>query len=188
VTPSRLAHVFNDSLRRNLATARSAPSFCNAPTVAGGSWSSAWDIFGIQIEYPKYAYIGIFYFSNLAQQQAQPSMNNVDVSKLSYVELVELRKQLESEIAAKRSEELKVLADGYIKKIEAAGFTAAEGLDALKPYVMQRASNSPKEPSTAPVLYRDPANPDNTWSGRGRPARWLADYETQGRKREEFRV
>ena len=36
VTPSRLAHVFNDSLRRSLATARSAPSFCKALAVAGG--------------------------------------------------------------------------------------------------------------------------------------------------------
>jgi DNA-binding protein H-NS len=33
-------------------------------------------------------------------------------------------------------------------------------------------------------------NPDTgeTWSGRGRPAKWIADHEAKGRKREEFAV
>jgi len=115
-------------------------------------------------------------------------MNNIDVSKLSYVELMQLSKQLDSEIAAKRSEELKVLADGYIKKIEAAGFTATEGVAALQPYVVLRPSAKSMQRTAAPVLYRDPENPENTWSGRGRPARWLASYEAQGRKREEFKA
>ncbi|WP_423594698.1 H-NS family nucleoid-associated regulatory protein [Roseateles sp. MS654] len=45
-----------------------------------------------------------------------------------------------------------------------------------------------KSTGAAPVMYRDPANPENTWSGRGRAAQWLADYEAQGRKRDEFKV
>lgn len=39
-----------------------------------------------------------------------------DVSKLSYVELLALKSQLEERIDAKRSEEIKVLADGHIRK------------------------------------------------------------------------
>lgn len=38
------------------------------------------------------------------------------------------------------------------------------------------------------VKYRDPNNAANVWSGRGRPARWVADYEKAGRKKEEFLV
>lgn len=38
------------------------------------------------------------------------------------------------------------------------------------------------------VKFRDPANPQNTWSGRGRQARWLAAFLKQGRKIEEFTV
>ncbi len=38
------------------------------------------------------------------------------------------------------------------------------------------------------VKYRDPSNAENTWSGRGRPARWLAALERQGKRREDFRV
>ena len=37
------------------------------------------------------------------------------------------------------------------------------------------------------VKYRDPST-GNSWSGRGRPARWITEYEAAGRKREEFAV
>lgn len=115
----------------------------------------------------------------------------VDVSKLSYAELLALSKSLDEQIHSKRSEELKVLVDGFAKKLEAAGFSVDEGVEALRPYL--RAKPATRSPagggaSTARVLYRDPAHPENTWSGRGRAARWLADYEAQGRRREEFLV
>jgi DNA-binding protein H-NS len=40
--------------------------------------------------------------------------------------------------------------------------------------------------ASPPVKYRGPNG--ETWSGRGRPARWLAALEAQGRRREEFAV
>jgi len=109
-------------------------------------------------------------------------MSNVDVTKLSYAQLIDLSKQLELQIAEKRSEELKVLVDGFAKKLEAAGFTVAEGAEALKPYLLVANRGS----KTAPVRYRNPANPADTWSGRGRAPKWLADLEARGRSREEF--
>ena len=43
--------------------------------------------------------------------------------------------------------------------------------------------------TTAWLRFRDPANPGNTWSGRGRAPKWLTDLEAQGRSREdEFRA
>ena len=41
-----------------------------------------------------------------------------------------------------------------------------------------------------PVRYRDPANAANTWSGRGKPAKWITDAIGQGRAKsiEDFRV
>ena len=36
--------------------------------------------------------------------------------------------------------------------------------------------------------YRDPANPSQTWAGRGQPPRWLTAYEAAGRKRDEFLI
>ncbi|UDF36880.1 UNVERIFIED_ORG: H-NS histone family protein [Shinella sp. XGS7] len=117
------------------------------------------------------------------------NMAEVDVAKMSYAELVALRAKLEREIEGKREEELKTLADGYAKKLQAAGFSVEEGIKALLPYTeAKRRGSVGTSTSTARVLYRDPANPENTWSGRGQPARWLAQYVAAGRQREEFRV
>ncbi len=38
------------------------------------------------------------------------------------------------------------------------------------------------------VMYQDPANPENTWVGRGRVCRWLQSYLDQGRTKEEFLI
>ena len=36
--------------------------------------------------------------------------------------------------------------------------------------------------------YRNPANNEETWAGRGKPPRWLANYLDQGRTIEEFLI
>lgn len=42
--------------------------------------------------------------------------------------------------------------------------------------------------SKVAVKYRDPANPDKAWSGRGVKPRWLTSYIDQGRSIEDFLV
>lgn len=115
-------------------------------------------------------------------------MTSHDVSKLCCSELLDLRKALDPKIAAKRADELTVRADGYVKKMEAAGFSIVEAIQALQPYPGNKSTGKKLGPSTAAVLYRDPSDPSNTWSGRGRAAQWLSTYEVQGRSRDEFRV
>lgn len=115
-------------------------------------------------------------------------MSNFDVSKLSYAELLQLSKELELQIGEKRDEELKVLVDGFAKKVQASGFTVDEAMVALQPYTAATRRESNQAGSSAPVLYRDPSNPENTWSGRGRAAKWISDYEAAGRSRNEFKV
>ena len=84
--------------------------------------------------------------------------------------------------------QLKVLVDGFAKKVQASGFTVDEALVALQPYTAATRRKSNQAGSSAPVLYRDPSNPENTWSGRGRAAKWISDYEAAGRSRDEFKV
>lgn len=40
----------------------------------------------------------------------------------------------------------------------------------------------------APIRFRDTANPENTWSGRGRAPKWLQAYIDAGRQIDEFKV
>ena len=54
-----------------------------------------------------------------------------------------------------------------------------------------RAGNGKSHPlkgRTVAPKYRDPANPNQTWAGRGQAPRWLAAYENQGRKRDDFLI
>lgn len=39
---------------------------------------------------------------------------------------------------------------------------------------------------TIPIKYKDPANENNVWSGRGKTPCWLADYLKNGNKKEDF--
>lgn len=41
--------------------------------------------------------------------------------------------------------------------------------------------------SGSPAKYRNPETGE-TWSGRGRPARWITELEAKGRKRDEFAI
>jgi DNA-binding protein H-NS len=46
-----------------------------------------------------------------------------------------------------------------------------------------------KGSGSVPVKYRDPKNPSNTWTGRGRMARWLVAATKGGKaKKEDFLI
>lgn len=114
---------------------------------------------------------------------------NVDVSKLSYNDLCKLIEEAQSARNAKKDEEIKVLADGFIKKCQAAGFTVEEAIAACRPYLPPepvRRGAGPRRPSKGPAKYVDPANPLNTYGGKGKRPAWLANYLAEGRQLEEF--
>lgn len=47
---------------------------------------------------------------------------------------------------------------------------------------------SPEKAPKGPARYRDPANPFNTWAGKGKHPAWLRDYLDQGHKLAEFEI
>jgi DNA-binding protein H-NS len=57
---------------------------------------------------------------------------------LSLTALQALLAKTNAAIEDRRVEELKVLADGYAKKLQMNGFSIREGMDALKPYLPAR--------------------------------------------------
>jgi DNA-binding protein H-NS len=64
--------------------------------------------------------------------------NNNTELKLDGLALSDLQRLLadtDAAIAERRIEELKVLADGYARKLAMNGFSIREGMDALKPYL-----------------------------------------------------
>lgn len=105
-----------------------------------------------------------------------------DISKLSYSELKKLLDDAQEAIDNKKEEELKVLADGYAKKLTAAGFEITEGIDALQAYLPVARARAPrgtapargKKAYVAGTVYGNPGGPE-TWVGgtKGQLPKWL---------------
>ena len=72
-------------------------------------------------------------------------------------------------------------AEGYT--IDELFGTAAQGRIA-KPARAPRKTAGTK----VPPKYRNTANPEQTWTGRGKQPRWLAEEVAKGRKPEEFLI
>lgn len=57
-------------------------------------------------------------------------------------------------------------------------------LDDLKP----EKPKTERKKRDLPIRYRDPENPENTWTGVGKPKRWLQEKLDQGRALDEFAI
>src|SRR5262249_33492269 len=62
------------------------------------------------------------------------------------------------------------------------------GIDPVSLFGSTRAVRGPSKRGDVTAKYRDPADPSNTWSGRGRMATWLQHYVAAGRSKDEFLV
>lgn len=69
---------------------------------------------------------------------------------------------------------------------EAEGYTIAELFGTAAP--AKNGASPGRKLGKVPPKYRNPANPDETWSGRGKLPRWLAALIAKGRKPEDFLI
>ncbi len=114
-----------------------------------------------------------------------------DISNLSFTELKKRIALIQEQLGAaqdalknKRGEELKVLADGYAKKLEADGFKISEGIEAMSEYLPAGKKRPPRgskpqaasKPYVVGTVYQNPEGKE-TWTGgtKGQLPRWLKD-------------
>lgn len=122
---------------------------------------------------------------------------SIDLSGLSAKELSALIRdaQKRKTVVAKRQPIEKVRAQ-LTKVAKAAGYTleeifgtpsaaAPKGKRGPKP--AKAAKTGRKLPKVEPK-YRNPANAEETWTGRGKQPRWLAELTSQGKKVEDFLI
>lgn len=110
----------------------------------------------------------------------------LDYENMSRRELMALRADLDKAIASVGDRERR----NALRAAEAAakehGFTLAE----LLPLVEQRGRGRGRggsKPTGAP-RYRNPDNPEQTWSGRGRRPHWVHEAEAAGRSLDDLRI
>lgn len=122
---------------------------------------------------------------------------SIDLSGLSAKELGALIKNAKKQqtIVAKRPAISKVRAQ-LTKLAKAQGYSVEELFGGAAPAARGRAAGKATKALAKAVRklgkvapkYRNPANPKETWTGRGKQPRWLAAHTAKGKKVEEFLI
>lgn len=104
----------------------------------------------------------------------------MELNGLSFDELKKLQKDVERAIASFEARRIAAARAELEARAKELGVTLKEVLDA---------SGAGPKRVPAPVKYRNPNNPEETWSGRGRKPRWLTVALTSvGANLEDFAV
>ncbi len=85
-----------------------------------------------------------------------------DLEKMTYAELTEMEAKIERIKLVKQNSERTAVRKQLMDMAKEHGFDIRELMDGRK-----------KGKGTVAAKYRDPKNPENTWTGRGRMPRWM---------------
>ena len=105
-----------------------------------------------------------------------------DISNLSVEELKKLQVEAEALIASKKDQEVEDAYNQILAIAENVGLSIDQILElgATKRKKTTRKSVEPR--------YRSKANPNDTWTGRGKQPRWLVAELEKGAKLESFLI
>ena len=124
---------------------------------------------------------------------------SIDITRLSAKELDALINEAKKrKNTLSRRKPIGVVRQKLTQLAKAEGYTIAElfgGVPVTKssakpagvPSSARKTTKGYKLGKVAPK-YRNPANAEETWAGRGKPPRWLATYLDQGRQIDEFLI
>lgn len=103
----------------------------------------------------------------------------IDLSTISIPELRELVGKIEAEIGKRVDEERAALRAEFESRAQASGFTLSEILSSPAEK-KGRGAGKVKVSGTVPPKYRNPSNPTETWTGRGRSPAWVKAHADGG--------
>lgn len=110
------------------------------------------------------------------EPKGEPAPQERPIETLTFDALLDLKMRVDAEVSLRSADELEALKQ---RLLLVASSTGVEVEDLLKP---------PKKKREFTVRYRDPENPENTWTGMGKPKKWLQEKLDAGHSMEEFAV
>lgn len=99
------------------------------------------------------------------------------LDEMDFAELQMLKHLVEQKIAARAKQERKALLDTMNTMAKERGFA---GLDALLKAEEGGSAKAAKPRKSIAPKYRNPLNPDQTWTGRGRKPKWVEEMLAAG--------
>lgn len=104
----------------------------------------------------------------------------VDLSKLSFAELQELKLEIDSVIGKTRTKEREEAAIKIRKIAESVNMSVRE---------LTKLGRERRTTTSVPLpKYRDPSEPTRVWTGRGAVPKWVKEWEKSGKSREDLRI
>ena len=122
---------------------------------------------------------------------------SIDLSSLSFDELKSLSKRLAKEIRIRSIREAKEAERAEIKKtkelfLQMRDLAAQHGMnveDVIAGATRRRRRTGPDAAKPkSPPKYRNPDDPEKTWSGKGRKPGWIVEGLASGKKLEDFAI
>lgn len=98
------------------------------------------------------------------------------IELMSYDQLLAMKVRIDHELSGRGAAELQALKEKLLLIADAQGITVQ---DLFKPQRKKR---------ELVIRYRDPENPENTWTGMGKTKKWLQEKLDAGHAMEEFAV
>jgi DNA-binding protein H-NS len=120
--------------------------------------------------------------------KAPAKASTVNLSTLSDEELADLVAAAEGEIVARRERKKEEFLSSFREAMNALGLSPAEVAASLGGRRRGKGIGSTGRRAQVQPKYRNPASPEQTWSGRGKKPKWLEVQIAKGKKVEEFAI
>ena len=105
----------------------------------------------------------------------------IDLSKLSEKELTKLSVELEKEVKSRAKSKISAARKAAEDAAKKHGFSLNDLVGGGK------AKSAAKKPP-APAKFKNPADPSQTWSGRGRQPQWYKDAVKAGKSEKSLKI
>ena len=102
--------------------------------------------------------------------------------QLPFDVLLDKKRNLDLEILGRHDKEIEALKLKVTTVADALGVSVAELLG------IKGETEPRRRKRAARAKYRDPENAENTWTGRGKPPKWLQEKLDQGASKDEFLI
>jgi DNA-binding protein H-NS len=109
-------------------------------------------------------------------------MTNIDLASYTLGKLKGLQTEIEQEIKGRQQDDLAKARQQILSIAQEAGVTIEEllAVDTKKQFKGKGKKVQP--------LYHNPADKTQTWTGRGRQPKWIADGIVDGKRLADFRI